>query len=376
MGVKTRLPGPHSFTTHLIEQLRASLNSTGSAKISEIVNSLAYRDSEYSETPVHFSGLGNGKSTVCLEPFDANPASELDARREAAWLTLKVSLRDVLSDTLISDIIRWLKARPTRKVSRLTIENVVQSANNFGHFIHDEGRDRTSGPKFSQLPASAKHDVLAAWNDFGSLLATLGTQLKVRYSLEGGATQVQGTGSDHVNDVLRGPLASLLELEHGILSLQGIVQRSVMALPDLYGNRESLREAIRDTAMQDLGLVPLLDRRLKARFPSDAGNSLKTDHTITAAPTELKVFRSLVKEEHRGLGPVLVEYKSYDKQTLPAGRTKRLEQQIQTLADLLQTCGPPEFCTLRCTGWFHEEENTRLGLMFEYPVGYDGSLLF
>lgn len=50
MGVKTRPPGPHSFTTHLIKQLRASLKTTGSAKIADIVNSLASRDSECRET--------------------------------------------------------------------------------------------------------------------------------------------------------------------------------------------------------------------------------------------------------------------------------------------------------------------------------------
>lgn len=372
MGVKTRSPGPHSFTALLIKQLRASLEAAGSAKIADVVNSLASRDSEYRETPVHFSGLGVGRSTVCLEPFDASPTTEADAKKEAAWLTLRVSLRDVLSDALVSDIIRWLKARPTRKVSRLTIETVVQSANNVGHFIHGEGRARTSGPKFDQLPASAKHDVLTAWNEFRSLLAALATQLRSRDLFEGGDAEGQKSGSDHLDGVLRGPLATLLELEKGLLSLQSIVQRSVMALPDLYEKRESLLKAIDDTAMQDMGFVPLLHRRLKACFPSDSEDLMKTDHITKAAPTELKVFRSLVKEELQDLGTVLVEYKSYDRHTVLADGTKRLEYYIQTLADLLGTRGPPDFHTLRCTGWFHEEEASRLGLIFEYPVEYDG----
>ncbi len=371
MGVKTRPPGRHSFTTHLIKQLRGSLNTTGSAKISDIVNMLAHRDSEYSETPVHFSGLGDGRSTVCLEPFDANPATEIEAKREAAWLTLRVSLRDVLSDTVISDIVRWLKAHPTRKVSRLTIESVVQSANDLGHFIHDEGRARTSGPRFDHLPTSAKHDVLTVWNDFRSLLAALATQLRSQYSLEGGETQVQDQGSGQVDGILRGPLVTLLELENGIVSLQGILQRSIMALPDLNEKRASLLEAIEDTAMQDLGFVPLLNRRLKARFPSDLEDLMKTDHIVKAAPTELKVFRSLIKEELQDLGNVLVEYKNYDKETNPAGNTKRLEQHIQTLADLLKIQGPPDFHTLPCTGWFHDQKEARLGLVFQNPVGYD-----
>ena len=371
MGVQTRPPGPHSFTTHLIKQLRYSLNSTGSAKISDIVNALAHRDSGCRETPVHFSGLGNGRSTVSLEPFNANLATDIHPNKEVAWLTLRVSLRDVLSDTLIDDIIRWLKARPTRKVSRLTIENVVQSANHFANFIHDEGRTRTPGPKFNHLSKSARHDVLTAWDDFRSLVAALATQLRSRYATESRDTHDQGIGLDRVDTVLRGPLATLMELENGLLSLQGIVQRSVMALPDLYKRRESLLEAIEDRAMQDLGFVPLLKWRLNAQFPSDSDNLIKTDHTAKEAPTQLKVFQNLIKEEDSDRGTVLVEYKTYEKDTIPAGGTNRLEQNAQALADLLKTRGPPDFHSLRCTSWFHEEKNTRLGLVFEYPRGYD-----
>lgn len=370
MGVQTRLPGPRSFTSLLVKQLRASLEITGSAKISGIVNILASRDSECKETPVHFSGLENGRATVCLEPFDANAVTELDAKREAAWLTIRVSLRDVLSENLISDIIRWFKARPNRKVFNLTIENVVQYANNVDHFIQDEGRAGTSGPKFDQLAIPAKQDVLSAWDKFGSLLAALATQIRSRSHFDDGNTQGQESGINLVDETPRGPLTALLDLEAGLMSLQGTVQRSVMALPNLYEKRESLLEAIEDTAMKDLGFVPLLHRRLNARFPSDSENLMETEHIIKAAPTEPKMFRSLVKEELQDLGTVLVEYKSYDKQDFPADGTKRVEQQIQTLATLLQTRGPPEFHTLECTRWFHEEENTRLGLVFKCPAGY------
>ena len=372
MGVKTRPPGRHSFTTHLIKQLRSSLERTGSAKISEIVNILAHRESGCRETPVHFSGLSGGRSTVCLEPFDANPAMDTHSSKEVAWLTLRVSLRDTLSETLIHDIIRWLKAHPTRKVSRLTIENVVQSASHVAHFIHDEGRARTSGPKFDDFPNAAKQHVLTAWDSFMSLLAALATQLRSRNAIEGGDTQDSDTGSDCADAMLRGPQATLLELEKELLSLQGVVQRSVMALPDLNEKRDSLLEAIEDTVMQDLGSVPLLRWRLNARFPPDSDLTMKTDHLVKESPTQLKVFRSLIKEDLHDLGTVLVEYKTYDKDTLSAGATIKMEQHIQTLADLLKTRGPPGFHSLRCTSWFHEKEDTRLGLVFEYPKGYHG----
>lgn len=292
--------------------------------------------------------------------------------KEVAWLTLRVSLRDVLSETLIDDIIRWLKARPTRKVSRLTIENVVQSASHVAHFIHDEGRARTSGTKFDHFPNTAKQHVLTAWDNFMSLLAALATQLRSRYAIESRDTQDSDIGSDCADAMLHDPQATLLELENELLSLQGVVQRSVMALPALYEKRDSLLEAIEDTAMQDLGSAPLLRWRLNARFPSDLDLTAKIDHLPEESPVQLKVFRSLIKEDLRDHGTVLVEYKTYDKDTVPAGATIRMERNIQALADLLNTRGPPDFHSLRCTSWFHEEEDTRLGLVFEYPEGYNG----
>ena len=370
MGVKTRPPGPHSFTTHLIKQIRAFLKSKGSAKISDIVNVLAHRDSGCRETPVHFSGLGDGRSTVCLEPFDSNPFMDMRRSKEVAWLTLRVSLRDMLSEPLIDDIIRWLKARPSRKVSRLTIENVVQSANHFAHFIHDEGRARTSGPKYDDFSKMAKQDVLTAWDNFRSLLAALATQLRSLDAIEGSNVQDLDIGSDYADTSLRGPLATLLNLEKSLLSLQNVVQRSVMALPDLYEEKESLLEAIKDTAMQDLGFVPLLKTRLNARFPSASDTTMETDHRVKESPAQLNVFRNLVKEDFDDFGAVLIEYKTYDKNAISAGTMNTMLQNIRALADLLKTQGSSAIHSLQCISWFHDEQDLRFGLVFEYPKGY------
>ena len=330
---------------------------------------LAYRDSGFGETPVHFSGLGDGKSTVCLQPFVTYSTPHVHSNKEVAWLTLRVSLRDVFSESLITDIIRWLKARPARKVSSLTIENVVQSASQISHFIRDEDRGGTSGPKFDHLSTSAKRDILAAWSDFRSLLAALATQLNSQYTVEGRDIQDQDVESYHADAVTRGPLATLVRLENGLLSLQGIVQRSVMALPDLYQNQESLLEAIEDTAMQRLGFVPLLKWRLNAQFPSASDNLMKIDHTVEEGSVQSTAFRSLVKEDLPNLGAVIIEYKSYDKATIPAGSIQRMEQNTQILVDILKLRGPPDFHSLQCIRWFHQEKETRLGLVFEWPVG-------
>lgn len=367
MRVKTLLPGPNSFTTLLIKHLRAALDSAGLAKISDIANALAHRGSGYIQTPIRFSGLDDSKSTVHLEPFDVNSANRIQARREAAWLTIRVSLREILTEPLISDMIRCFKALPSRKISKLTVEKVVLSTDSLHHFIHDSGRGGNSGPRFGNLEAPMKHEILTAWNGFTALLAAFATQLRSSFSAADGHEAIP----EDASGAKAGLLANLLELETGLLTLQGVVQRSIMALPELYEKREALLEAIEDRAMRDLGFLPSLNRRLKACFPSPLNDAMRTEHVIASAPTGPQIFRTLVKEDLEGLGPVLVDYKGYENNTKHRGETERLEQRIPTLADLLRTRGPPEFHTLQCTRWFHESSNHRFGLVFENPVGFD-----
>ena len=307
MRVKTLLPGPQSFTRLLIKHIRAALDSAGFAKVSDIANALAHRGSGYIQTPIRFSGLDDSKSTIRLEPFDTNPANRIQARREAAWLTLRVSLREMLTEPLISDIIQCLKALPGRKISKLTVEKVVLSTDSLHHFIHDSGREGSSGPRFAQLEAPVKHEIVTAWNDFTTLLAAFATQFRSSVF----AADEQEALIELASGAKPGLLASLLELENGLLALQSIVQRNVMAMPELYEKREALLQAIEDRAMRDLGFVPLLHRRLKACFPFPMNDALKTEYMIASTPTEPQIFQTLVKEKLEGLGSVLVEYKVY-----------------------------------------------------------------
>lgn len=369
MGRKSPPPGRDSFTSHLIQQLKDLLAANGHAKISDVALGLAYRGKKYRETPVYFSGLGHGRSTVSLEPLQGNLTDVGHGKREAAWLTLRVSLREVLTDGLVSDIIQWLKARPTRKIARLTVEDVVQSTDDVRHFIHDDANDRAAGATFQQLPPPAKVEVLTAWNSFRSLVTALATRLRDPSPSD----SYEKTSPDQVNE---GSLAILLEMEKRLLTLQSVVQRNVMALPDLNEKKESLLEAIEDPIMRDLGLTPLLDRRLKALFPSDSIASMRVEHDDVVAQESPRTLDGLVHEELRGIGSVLVEYKIYEK---PASHVQQkqldsMEERISNLANLLRTQGPSDLHTLRCSQWFHEPKDTRFGLVFDHPAGYDGMI--
>ncbi|KAI4194485.1 MAG: hypothetical protein LQ350_007736 [Teloschistes chrysophthalmus] len=374
MGRKSPPPGPDSFTSHVIRQLRASLAANGSAKISDLALSLAHRSNKYRETPIHFSGLGRGRSTVSLEPLRGSPPNLEQFKRETAWLTLKVSLRDVLSDGLVLDIIQWLKARPSRKVAKLTVEDVVQSTNDMSQFIQDDARGRVAGPMFQQFSPPAKIEVLTAWNEFKSLMTALATQVKNLPLIELPNDHAGKINSDQIHEIPAGPLATLLQMEEGLATLHNIVHRNVMALPDLNKDKKLLLEAIEDPAMQHLGLTPLLDRRLKALFPSDSIASMRIDHSVIETQEAPGALRSLVHEDIKGLGSVLVEYKTYEKSETRLARQQldQMEERISNLAELLQTRDTSDLHTLKCIQWFHEPERTRFGLVFRYPAGYDG----
>ena len=367
MGLKTKLPGNSSFTTNLIRQMRSALVANGTVKVSEIVNSLAHRDSGYGQSPVHFTGLENG--TICLEPFDSAQADESVARRESAWLTLRISLRDVVSENLISELIRWLKAHPRRKVSKLTVEDLVQSTSSLHHFIHEDARAVDRGPKLCQLTPSGQQDVAIAWSLFRALLADLATRLQLAPSMMLQSAPSDSTASDGNGITLRPGPDSLVALEHGLSSLQAAVQRGVMASPDLHSSREALLQAVNADSTKELGLTPFLDLRLKAHFPSEAGLSLKTDHAPEPATMTTSTPKRLAIEQLRDGTSIIVEYKTYDQKTLRKGDLERMQERLQNLAELLQTPLPADFHTLQCLRWFHQPEKARFGLVLRPPEG-------
>ena len=140
--------------------------------------------------------------------------------------------------------------------------------------------------------------------------------------------------------MLHGSLSTLVELENNIISLQDVVQRSIMALLNLYESNEALLEAIKNTTMQDLGFVPLLNRQLKARFLVNLVDTMKIDHDAMSVPISSANFQSLAREELEGLGSVLVEYKYYEALKGQPHNLGQLERQAMALANLLQSPGP------------------------------------
>ena len=101
-------------------------------------------------------------------------------------------------------------------------------------------------------------------------------------------------------------------------------------------HRDALLAVIEDTAMQDLGFVPWLNRRLQAHFFTTLIVTMRIDHDAKSVSISSSNFQSLEKEELEGLGPVFIEYKYYEVPKNQDHNMKQLKRQIMVLVNFLQ----------------------------------------
>ena len=366
MGVKTIRPGPRSFTTILIEGLRALLKETKKAKIQDVVNGLVSRYANCRETPVRFSGLSKTRGTICLEPL-IPPSPSAQTKQEKAMMKLKISLRDTLNDSVVSEMTNWLSDLAPRQVSKLTVEDVISSTGSVYDYIFDS--DRGSAPtSFQHLSERGKNEIWTAWDELKAHLAVVAAHLKHPASYIDQSCE----RLDKSLSMQGEPLKCLQEVESSLLSLQGLIERHIMALPDLYKNKDALLTAIEDTALRDLGFLPVLETRLKARFPSELDSAMKAKYDVKSTSTRSEIIPNLVKENVDGLGPVLVEYKTYGESDATSDNIAHSKQRMKNLTSLFQSARSPDFRTLPCTRWFHQANNNRFGLIFKMPVAHGG----
>ena len=362
MGVKTIRPGKRSFTTILIEELRNLLKESKKAEVNDVVNGLASRYANCRETPVHFSGFNKGKGTICLEPLNL-PSTSTRTNQEKALMTLQVSLRDTLNDRTITEMVDWLSLLAPRLVSNLTVQDVIVSTGRVYDYIFDEDR-APSSTSFQKLSQPGKDEILMAWEKLKAHLAVIAAQLRHPSSSDDQSRQLPDNDSSAQDE----PLRSLQEVEKILLSLQRLIERHVMAVPDLHKDKDVLLRAIEDMSLQDLGFLPMLELRLKARFPLELPTAMKTERLASAPSAQPKQFSMLIKEDVEGLGAVLVEYKTYGTKDATSDNIADSERRMEQLARLLQNASPADFRALRCTRWFHEANKNRFGLVLEIPT--------
>ena len=358
MHLETVLPGPHSFTSALVRELKVAVQSVGYAWMSEIHGRLGAMEAQLAQTPIRFCGLEEKKGTIRLERLSPNSNADFEGRHAAALLTLQISMRDPPTEQALSHIVRWLKVHAPRTVSHVDVENVVITTSRIHDFIFSEN-------SAVQPTTLGKDEMRLAWQKFSNQLQYLQHLLTPSIHLPYHDFREELSAS------------SLQKLNDGLQSLQTAIEREVMASPNL-DDKENLLKAIDDTILRDLGFAELLSMRLLARFPDrtaqstemeQPGTYLSTSNALSEKLQDIPPTLTRVQLPERGI--VLVEYKDYpDYYAKMPHDLEVLEQRVNTLTQLLKTPESKEFRTIKCLQYFHEPKLWRYGLVFQNPSHY------
>lgn len=357
MGVQAPPPGPKSFTTALIRELKDAAKSPLGITILELHRRLSQRSAGLLQTPFHVD-LGTGtrrsirlKSSKLCSTVDTDDAV-------GPQLTLRVTLRDIITKTSLPLIVQWLKHEAPPIVSRMTVEKVVSKTEKVQKFIFDDSRGRTA-LSIDSLELPAKDEIFQAWTAFAMLVAK--------------AELIMSTdGSSHKDSMFRresserADVAFVNELDIQLSELMETIKETVMGTNKLF-NKDYLLEVTQNKLSDDLGLTNLLRMRLMALFPDTESDVIDERPETDEDSKSNSGLVSLVPQSLPELGPVLVEYKGSS-----VGDTavaKLSNQRVRQLADLLSVSKPEEFRALTCLKSFQLSDHSRYCLAFAIPEG-------
>ena len=356
MGQKTVCPGPRSFTSILITELRQQLAAHKYATIALAHRNMASKYSHLAQSAIHFTF--EHKRTTRLEPFHQSKSFELGAivRPETASLVLQFSLTTGDRPAL-EDVIEWLKLNPPRTISKVVVENIITSANAVYEYASPQDDGSRSMANFANLSEPAKKDISSAWCIFSNTVATLAASMKRMPSAR--IVSAPSDESDAADDVVH-------QLDRSLKPLENAIERNVLSLPEL-DDKSVLLKAIDDKIMKDLGFVDTLNLRLLARFNEQTARKTKLETDMDSSTFKMNgPFVNFSIEGISELGRVLVECKEYGKSVDERAITAS-KQHMEKLAILLGSSKSDDFHTLNCLRFFHDSTNRRSGLIFGIP---------
>jgi hypothetical protein len=354
LNTKTVLPGPQSFTSQLLQEIKDNLKSDGFAKISTIHKNLASRESNLTQSAVYYP-LGRMKASITLRPLVASSNRTSPTPPEVGSLTIRLSLSKSEQDAL-DEIIQWLKLNPPQTVSNIRVEQLRTSANAVGNYISGNSRC-TAVAAFSNLPAPARNDVTTTWTTFKHNIARIASYLQSNSS---NPTTPDDFSEQNISSECAEELANSFE------PVQKAIERNIMAIPELLEKKELL-EATVDSQLTELGVGEMLKLRVLAHFmPETVANmelSLPKPECAGLFPSRrIDILPGMPQ-----LGQILIEAKQFDEhadvKVLQTSKTR-----LQNLSWLLQSSKSKDFHTLECQGFFFEPRQ-EYGLIWRVPPG-------
>jgi tRNA A-37 threonylcarbamoyl transferase component Bud32 len=354
MRAKAPLPGEESFTSKWLNEVENKLAKDGHILVSELHDTLPARNKSLQQTPQHW-GLQGRQSTIRLDPLLDTTSSVQPLPQHTSSLVFRIMTRSPLDNDLLDDILDWLKVQAPRRVSSVKITEMSHLACGLREFVLEDINTTNSVATIGSMAQDSQQEIRSCWDRFKMNMVSAASSLTASISMGWGSEQV--TDDVIVDTVLR-------DLEKNIQTLQRVVQRGVLSLPQLQ-TRESLISAIDDPNLNTLHITDLLRTRLLACFPPSSSSSMQKERSLGHPNFKQAVAVPLLEDDHAHFGRILVEYKYYE--DIEEVSIEICKGKVNRLAAVLQTAEPREFHTPTCIGWFHDKNESRFALMFQIP---------
>ena len=336
-------PGPRSFTTALMREIKNHLDTDGFIFMDQLHSSLAARDRRLFATPF-YSKLGvGGRRSIRLEPLlDGSTPVDLDAE---SVIHLSVSARGFLATEDLDSIAQWLNNDTPRFVSALEVEKVVLTTKQLQSIIDTSNENTGARPVLSVLDDNSQTDILTAWNRIMDLVAAY-------------EPVWSGSSPTRINDslsILEDRATTFLkQLQLRNAFVEANFERGLLESTSL-DDKAILNKTLNNNSVQAFSFSEVLELRRIIKFPPQITESLEISYT------ESECFH--------GKPEVIHEYKWYQGD-LSADEISALRQRVMLLTKLLNFGKSSEYASLECLHWFHNSERQHFGLIFNIPQVY------
>ncbi|KAE9378751.1 hypothetical protein N431DRAFT_477922 [Stipitochalara longipes BDJ] len=350
---KTVLPGPYSFTSLLVQEIKDSLISDGCVKISDVHSNLASKESKLAQSALYYP-LRGVKASITLRPLVASSDRSVPMLPEIGSITLRISLAKLEQDAL-DEIVRWLKVNPPQTISNVKIEQLRTSATAVNDYINANSRGKTVAT-FSQFSVPARDDVAWAWTTFNQSITRMASYLRGNPP---NVTLIDDSSEKTLSTVYAKELAESFD------PVKKAIERNIMAIPEL-SEKEELLDATKDQQLAALGLGEMLKLRVLAHFaPESDQMELNISISQSIGPFPSRTIDTL--SDMPQLGRMLIEAKKFDESMDQRG-FEAAKTRLQNLSSLLQSSKSADFHSLTCQGFFFEPRQA-YGLIFRIPPG-------
>ena len=360
MKLQTPLPGPASFTTALLREMKEMLGSMNQIVTSQLAHRLAHKRANLRQTPVHDDmSLGHQGRSIRWKPFLDTGEVPSDSSETISQLKLRValSLNPDNQDRSIYDLVQWLKVEAPSVVRDIAIDEMLLQTKQIQQIVLGYDSSIRNSPLVQSLDKAGRQEILDAWQEVDSLFA------------ETSQTWIPTDGlnsPEKVSQLKEKILHFIQELELRNTCVIRRLEAELVTLPD-----DTFEDVACSSSAKALGLnSPLrLVRLIKASGSSsdtleiNAGEIQSVDRLQDSTAEGEKIKCGRIEQID-----VLVEYKPYT-ESFDQVRKLRDGRKIQKLARILNSDKPTEFRSLRCLHWLHDSYEGHYGLVFEVPSG-------